>query len=80
MYIPAQVLLRQSIPEIQAGRVQHPQLETIQRDYGPLLGRHPVLHVTSDACHPNALGHEIIERNLASSAISKIALMSRAKY
>jgi len=80
MYIPAQVLLRQSIPEIQAGRVQHPQLETIQRDYGPLLGRHPVLHVTSDACHPNALGHEIIERNLASSAISKITLMSRAKY
>lgn len=69
IYVPAQVLLRKAIPRIQQRAISHPNLNTIQSVYGSLLEQQPVLYVTSDACHPNPIGHDLIEESVITSLL-----------
>lgn len=64
VYVPAQALLRKAISGIQKGSMSHPELHAIQKVYGSLLNKQPVLYVTSDACHPNTIGHTFIEEHM----------------
>jgi hypothetical protein len=64
VYVPAQALLRKAITGIQEGAISHPELESIKNIYGLLLNKQPVLYVTSDACHPNTIGHTLIEEHM----------------
>lgn len=64
VYVPAQALLRKAIAGIQEGAISHPELESIKNIYGSVLNKQPVLYVTSDACHPNTIGHTLIEEHM----------------
>ncbi len=76
VYVPAQALLRKAIPNIQQGSLSHPELESIQKIYGSLLKRQPVLYVTSDACHPNIIGHTLINEHMMQLLLDNEAFLS----
>lgn len=76
MYVPAQALLRKAIPDIQQGSMFHQELNAIQNTYGSLLNKQPVLYVTSDACHPNIIGHALIEEHMMKLLIEDETFLS----
>lgn len=64
-YYGAQAHLMQSIRGLQSGKREQEAVSQMQKRYPHLLRQHSVLYVTSDACHPNPVGHRIIAKRLA---------------
>lgn len=64
LYLNGQAYLFRKLPEIKAGQV-HPELVAEMREHYPReLARNELYYLTSDACHPNKLGHRLIGEKL----------------
>lgn len=74
MFLDGQGYLLGLLPQIMNRKV-HPEIvDEMQSAYPADLKRNSLFYVTSDACHPNKLGHALIAEKL-SGAINKAALI-----
>ena len=65
LHFNGQLHLLNSIPEIQRGGLYPQLIEDMRENYLSELNKNSTLYVTSDGCHPNKLGHEIVSDQLA---------------
>ncbi len=59
-FLDAQGLLRESIEPLKRKQIYSEQIQQMQARIPELLEQQPLLYVSSDGCHPNAIGHDII--------------------
>ncbi len=64
LQLDGQELLLESLPKIQSAEIYATKAQALRKDLGTLLSQEPLLYVSSDGCHPNAIGHEIIAQGL----------------
>lgn len=65
LYLNGQALLLELLPMITEGKFENTLVEEMRRNYPFELKRDPLYYITSDACHPNKLGHKVIADRLA---------------
>lgn len=64
-FLNGQVLLNKSLPLLKAEEIYPENVEALKQRYKTLLQRQELLYVTSDGCHPNNLGHQLLAEKLA---------------
>jgi lysophospholipase L1-like esterase len=65
LYLNGQKLLLDSIPDIQAGKLYPELVSPMKQSYPDELAGNSLYYVSSDGCHPNILGHQIVGVELA---------------
>lgn len=65
LYLNGQALLLKLIPKIKSGDIFPDLLAEMRKNYAEALKSNELYYVSSDACHPNALGHRIVGSELA---------------
>lgn len=65
LYLNGQTRLLDLIPAISQGKIETDLVAEMRKNYGEDLKRDSLYYVTSDACHPNKLGHKLIAEELA---------------
>ena len=65
LYLNGQAYLKRQIPLLESGALKPAQIEAMKKEYGAQLERNQIFLISDDACHPNAVGHELIAEELA---------------
>lgn len=74
MFFGGQSKLKKLLPEILAGTAYPDYVAKMRTEYPHELAQNKLFYITSDGCHPNALGHRFIADQL-SSLISKSGMI-----
>jgi lysophospholipase L1-like esterase len=74
IFVNGQGILRKTLKKIKEKNYFSPELSSMQKKYGNLLSRNPVLNITSDGCHPNQLGHRLVGEKLAEKILTQVTL------
>jgi len=69
LFFDGQTKLLESIPALKDGSLLPNEVSTMRREYGTTLATNDLFYVSSDACHPNAVGHSIIAAQLANTIL-----------
>jgi len=69
LFVDGQKKLLESIPALKNGTLFPDEVSTMHREYGTTLAESDLFYVSSDACHPNAIGHSIVASELADTII-----------
>lgn len=65
LYLNGQKLLVSEIEKLKTKSLYPQMVEQMEDLYGHMLRRNQLFYITSDSCHPNAVGHRIIADELA---------------
>ncbi|MCB0310577.1 MAG: hypothetical protein KDD42_05050 [Bdellovibrionales bacterium] len=60
LFLNGQLILRRSIEKLRSKKIYPEYTTKMQKAFGSLLKKEDLLYITSDGCHPNAVGHRII--------------------
>ncbi|MBP7149897.1 MAG: hypothetical protein KBD01_20410 [Acidobacteria bacterium] len=70
-YIPVLQLFEAAKPDVRSGSLYAAQVAALRERLGPFLDEHPEYLLQVDSTHPNAIGHDIIARRLASLILGR---------
>lgn len=65
LFFGAQGKLKKLLPEIISGNAYPEYVATMQDEYPRELAQNRLFYITSDGCHPNALGHRFVADQLS---------------
>jgi len=65
IFFNGQSFLQRKIPEIKNGSIYPEYVKAMESQYGDQLRQNDIFYVSSDGCHPNALGHRLVADELA---------------
>lgn len=65
LYFNGQKFLKRSLTDIVKGRLEPEMVNAMRAKYGRALKQKKLFYITSDGCHPNALGHKLLAKELA---------------
>jgi lysophospholipase L1-like esterase len=69
LFADGQKRLLEGIPALKAGLLYPDEVAEMRREYGSTLAQNDLYYVSSDACHPNAIGHSIVAEQLVTAIV-----------
>jgi lysophospholipase L1-like esterase len=69
LFVDGQRKLLESIPALKSGLIFPSEVNEMRREYGATLAQNDLYYVSSDACHPNTIGHSIVADQLAKTIL-----------
>jgi lysophospholipase L1-like esterase len=69
IHVDGQRLLLEAVPALRSKRLYPEEVSQLEGQLGTLLEEQPLLYVSSDGCHPNALGHMLVAKSLVDAIL-----------